>query len=60
MVGEIRAASPVLEDLIQAGRVGIVGMMYDISSGEATVVPGTATGLSESAVACYRVSETLT
>ncbi len=60
VVGEIRAASPVLEDLIQAGRVGIVGMMYDISSGEATVVPGTATGLSESAVACYRVSETLT
>ena len=45
VVEDVRAASPVLEGMIQQGRVGIVGMLYDVSSGVAWVVPGTEAGL---------------
>lgn len=41
VVGEIRAASDVIRRLVGDGRVGIVGMVYDVSSGSAWVVPGT-------------------
>jgi carbonic anhydrase len=45
VVGEIRQQSEVLERLIRAGQVGIVGMLYDVTSGAAWVVPGTIAGL---------------
>lgn len=41
VVGEIQAASDVIRRLVGDGRVGIVGMVYDVSSGSAWVVPGT-------------------
>jgi carbonic anhydrase len=41
VVGEIQAASDVIRRLVGDGSVGIVGMVYDVSSGSAWVVPGT-------------------
>jgi carbonic anhydrase len=50
VVGEIRRRSEVIERLVTEGRVGIVGMLYDVSSGAAWVVPATAAGLPDGAV----------
>ena len=41
VVGEIQAASNVIRQLVGNGGIGIVGMVYDVSSGSAWVVPGT-------------------
>jgi carbonic anhydrase/SulP family sulfate permease len=41
VVGEIQADSEVIRRLVGDGSVGIVGMVYDVSSGSAWVVPGT-------------------
>jgi len=41
VVGEIQSASDVIRRLVGDGSVGIVGMVYDVSSGSAWVVPGT-------------------
>jgi MFS superfamily sulfate permease-like transporter len=50
VVREIRRRSVVIERLVAEGRVGIVGMLYDVSSGAAWIVPGTAAGLPDGAV----------
>ena len=50
VVREIRRESEVIEKLVSEGRLGIVGMLYDVSSGEVTVVPDTAAGLPEAMV----------
>ena len=50
VVHDIRGASDVLERMIREGRVGIVGMLYDVSSGVAWVVPDTAAGLPDGAL----------
>ena len=50
VVREISRESEVIEKLVAEGRVGIVGMLYDVSSGEVTVVPDTAAGLPEAMV----------
>lgn len=42
VVRDIRASSGVLDRLIREGRIGIVGMVYDVSTGATRVVPGTA------------------
>ena len=42
VVRDIRAASGVLDRLVREGRIGIVGMVYDVSTGATRVVPGTA------------------
>jgi len=44
-VRAIRERSPAIERLVHEGRVGIVGMIYDVASGVAWIVPGTAAGL---------------
>ena len=44
VVAEVRRRSQVIEGLVQEGRVGIVGLLYDVSSGGTWVVPGTAAG----------------
>ena len=49
-VEEIRAKSGVIERLIGEGRIGIIGMLYDVSSGDVMVVPGTAGGLPDALV----------
>jgi carbonic anhydrase len=46
VVRTIRESSPVIERLIGEGCVGIVGMLYDVATGAAWVVPGTEAGLS--------------
>jgi carbonic anhydrase len=45
VVGDVLDRSRVLKELVRDGKVGIVGMMYDITTGEASVIPGTAAGL---------------
>ena len=45
VVGEIRHRSGVLEGMIRAEQLGIVGMIFDVSSGATSVVPGTMAGL---------------
>ncbi len=50
VVREIRHESQAIERLVSEGTVGIVGMLYDVTSGEATIVPGTAAGLPEAVV----------
>jgi carbonic anhydrase len=47
VVAEIRRRSRVIDRLVREGRVGIVGMLYDVTSGTAWVVPDTAGGLPE-------------
>lgn len=44
-VGRVLDTSRVIRDLVAAGKVGIVGMLYDISSGSTWMVDGTAAGL---------------
>jgi len=44
-VGRVLDTSRVIRDLVAAGNVGIVGMLYDISSGSTWMVDGTAAGL---------------
>jgi carbonic anhydrase len=51
VVAEIRRRSLVIEGLIQEGRVGIVGMLYDVATGAAWVVPETVAGLPADVVA---------
>jgi carbonic anhydrase len=46
MVAAIRESSPVIEQMVKDSRLGIVGMLYDVSTGAAKVVPGTVAGLS--------------
>jgi carbonic anhydrase/SulP family sulfate permease len=50
VVRDIRRESRVIERLIGEGRVGIIGMLYDVSSGDVIVLPGTAAGLPEAIV----------
>ena len=45
VVAEIRRRSGVLDRLIREGRVGIVGMVYDVGSGTTRIVPDTLAGL---------------
>jgi carbonic anhydrase/SulP family sulfate permease len=45
VVAEIRRQSGVLDRLIREGRVGIVGMVYDVGSGSTRIVPDTLAGL---------------
>lgn len=45
VVRAIRTRSPAIERLVQENRLGIVGMVYDVASGVAWIVPGTAAGL---------------
>jgi carbonic anhydrase len=37
----------VIDGLVREGRVGIVGMVYDVTTGAVWVVDGTLAGLSE-------------
>jgi carbonic anhydrase/SulP family sulfate permease len=50
VVQDIRSRSRVIERLIGEGRVGIIGMIYDVAAGEVKIVPGTAGGLPEAIV----------
>ena len=50
-VGRILDSSRVLRELVTSGRVGIVGMLYDVVSGATRVVDGTAAGLPSAAMA---------
>lgn len=50
VVQDIRGGSQVIERLIGEGRVGIIGMIYDVAAGEVRVLPGTAGGLPETIV----------
>jgi len=50
-VGRVLDSSRVLRDLVASGRVGIVGMLYDVVSGATWVVDGTAAGLPAAAIA---------
>jgi carbonic anhydrase/SulP family sulfate permease len=50
-VGRILDSSRVLRELVTSGRVGIVGMLYDVVSGATWVVDGTAAGLPSAAMA---------
>jgi MFS superfamily sulfate permease-like transporter len=45
VVRVILESSPAIARLVESGSVGIVGMLYDVASGAAWVVPGTASGL---------------
>jgi carbonic anhydrase len=45
VVGDLLDRSRIIKELVREGRVGIVGMMYDVNTGEASVIPGTAAGL---------------
>jgi len=55
VVAEVRRESRVLERLIGEGQVAIVGMLYDVSSGAAWVVPGTSAGLPEGLIPAGQV-----
>jgi hypothetical protein len=46
----------VLRELVTSGRVGIVGMLYDVVSGATWVVDGTAAGLPSAAMASLEPS----
>ena len=50
-VGRVLDSSRVLRELVGSGRVGIVGMLYDVVSGATWVVDGTAAGLPEATIA---------
>jgi carbonic anhydrase/SulP family sulfate permease len=50
VVREIRRRSGAIERLVSEGRVGIVGMMYDVATGEVHVVSGTAAGIPDSVI----------
>ncbi len=50
VVREIRRRSSVIERLVAEGRVGIVGMMYDVATGEVHVVSGTTAGIPDKVV----------
>jgi carbonic anhydrase len=50
VVAEVRRRSQVIEELVLQGEVGIVGMLYDVTSGTALVVPDTAAGFPEGTV----------
>ena len=49
-VGRILDSSRVIRELVAAGQVGMVGMLYDVSSGSTQVVPGTAAGFSSATI----------
>ena len=51
VVAEVRRRSQVIDGLVLQGKVGIVGMLYDVTSGTAWVVPDTAAGFPADAVA---------
>lgn len=50
-VRDIREQSQLLDRLVREGKVGVVGMLYDVTSGAAWLVDGTADGLSDAALA---------
>ncbi len=50
VVREIRDKSGVIGNLVRESHVGIVGMMYDVTNGDVSVVPDTAHGLPEAMV----------
>lgn len=45
VVAEVRGRSGVLDRLVREGRLGIVGMVYDVGSGTTRIVPDTLAGL---------------
>jgi carbonic anhydrase/SulP family sulfate permease len=47
VVAEIRRRSGVIDRLVREGRVGIVGMVYDVTTGAVWVVDGTLAGWTE-------------
>lgn len=47
VVRTIRASSAVIDRLVAEGRLGIVGMIYDVATGAARIVPGTMAGLDD-------------
>ena len=49
-VRRILDSSRVIRELVAAGQVGMVGMLYDVSSGSTQVVPGTAAGFSSATI----------
>jgi carbonic anhydrase len=57
-VGRVLDSSRVLRDLVASGRVGIVGMLYDVVSGATWVVEGTAAGLPETTIATMQPAAT--
>lgn len=50
-VGRVLDSSRVIRELVASGRVGIVGMLYDVASGATWVVEGTAAGLPDTSTA---------
>jgi carbonic anhydrase len=50
-VRDIRARSGVLDRMVREGKIGVVGMLYDVSTGGVWMVEGTAGGLPEAALA---------
>jgi carbonic anhydrase len=49
-VRDIRERSQVIDRLVRAGKVGVVGMLYDVATGAVWLVDGTADGLPETAL----------
>ena len=50
-VRDIREQSGVIDRLVREEKVGVVGMLYDVSSGAVWLVDGTAGGISEATLA---------
>ena len=50
-VRDIRAQSQVLDRMVREGKVGVVGMLYDVTTGTAWLVDGTADGFPDEALA---------
>ncbi len=57
-VGRVLDSSRVIRELVADGRVGIVGMLYDVVSGSTWLVDGTAAGLPEATIAALRPATT--
>ncbi len=51
VVAEVRRRSQAIDRLVLQGKVGIVGMLYDVTSGTVWVVPDTAAGFPADVVA---------
>jgi carbonic anhydrase/SulP family sulfate permease len=55
-VGRVLDSSRVIRELVSAGRVGIVGMLYDVASGTTWTVDGTAAGLPDAKIASMQAA----
>jgi len=49
-VQQIRERSPVLKEMLDAGQIGLVGAMYDLTTGRVTFYPDTAVNVKVSAL----------